>query len=192
MSNPPALYWLPNALTIGRVIAAPIMAGLMLLPLVLSSGEVASISITAAFYLFIASALTDWLDGYLARKLGVTSELGARLDLWADKALVFAFLIGFAWYDYRISAIGLLALTIRDMAIMRLRQKFPRASLGATHLAKLKTALVMIGIGLLFFSFQQGNLGPMVFGQVIFYVGCGLSVFTGLQYVRAVQTHKDG
>ena len=89
MQIPPQLMTLPNQLTIGRILAIPVIC------LFLVSGW--EWLRWLALLLYIAAAVTDWLDGFLARQMNLNSALGKMLDPIADKLLVGALLITFAW-----------------------------------------------------------------------------------------------
>ena len=183
------LKWLPNALTIARILAAPVI-----LYLLAGWGEIdpASASLWALF-LFIIASITDGLDGWAARALDASSKFGATLDLWGDKILVFAPLMGWliAGAFSPLALIALLALTARDIAIMALRAARPDVNLGASFLAKSKTALVMIGMSVMLLA-QWMLVETMSFaqitsliGQSLLTLGCIASLYTGLQYARA-------
>lgn len=137
----------PNALTLARALAGPIGAVL----LVQSSqavveSEAVRLGLLAAL-VFIIAALTDWLDGWLARLLKAESALGALLDPIADKCLVGAYLIAYciiSGFDAYL-VLPILVIVGRDMAVTALR--FIRPSVGTltvTLTAKTKTALQMV------------------------------------------------
>lgn len=196
-----SLSWLPNALTLLRIAAAPIMT--VLIYLFMSSPSVetkASLSMLAAS-IFLLAALTDWLDGYLARLLKATSDFGAKLDLWADKVIVFAVLLGVLPFQPVIAGIGLVSLSLRDILIMQLRARHPSINLKATFLAKSKTAIVMAGMAICLFAYAfrmyglnnetQTVITAMTtiqrIGLSVFVFGCVLSLGTGYQYFQATQ-----
>ncbi len=144
-----------------------------------------------ALLIFVAASLTDALDGWAARQLGAESALGAQLDLWADKALVAGCLAGFllagAFPLFSLAALG--ALTGRDLAIMALRNARPAASLGATGLAKSKSAIVMAGLAMVLLGLWLGDVGAWgamtALGWVVVGIGGLLSIYTGLKYAHA-------
>ncbi len=184
-----SLKWLPNALTIARILAAPII-----LYLLSGWGEIDPASAFLwALFLFIVASVTDGLDGWAARALDASSKFGATLDLWGDKILVFAPLMGWliAGAFSPLALIALLALTARDLVIMALRAARPDVNLGASFLAKSKTALVMVGMSIMLLA--QWMLAENVsfaeptslIGQSLLTLGCIASLYTGLQYARA-------
>lgn len=173
------LSWLPNALSLAR------MAGGVATALALAQG-----GFRAAALVFIAAALTDFLDGMAARALKAATPLGATLDLWADKVLVAGTLTGLL-IEGRFAlagAVGLVALTLRDLAIMALRALRPSASLSASTLAKIKTALVMAGLGAFLLALVPGGAAWMAAAaRIAFYAGCALSLITAAQYLAAAR-----
>ena len=201
-----SLKWLPNALTIARILAAPVIGWLVWQATIPGKAEHLALLATWALVLFILAALTDWLDGYLARRLKVTSALGAMLDLWADKILVAGVLLG-ALPNFPLMALaGLVFLTARDLLVMYLRARRPDVNLKATWLAKSKTAVVMTGMAIimlamtLYFQMAVQTYKPdtawirwlLFAGLGLYALGCLASLYTGLQYVRAaLQTQKS-
>jgi CDP-diacylglycerol--glycerol-3-phosphate 3-phosphatidyltransferase len=140
------------ALTLARFAAAPIVAGLLLWgsqALFTAGRDLALVLYALALVVFVLAALTDWLDGMLARRLNATSALGAALDHSADKALTTATLIVLAATALPIDLIAAAALLVtRDVAVGGLREglslsgrKLPVDSMG-----KIKTVVLMIGI----------------------------------------------
>ncbi len=198
------LSWIPNAVTLLRIAAAPLVGWLVWAFLNYEDIAFREVYAGLAFGIFTLAALTDWLDGFLARALNATSEFGAKLDLWADKILVFAVLIG-VFSAYPIIAIyGLICLSVRDLAVMRLRARRPDVNLKATFLAKSKTAIIMgaMSICMLAYAFamsatrlgHQEQLEQMILicrlGLSVFVFGCVLSLGTGLQYFLAASAPK--
>ncbi|KPP81323.1 MAG: CDP-diacylglycerol--glycerol-3-phosphate 3-phosphatidyltransferase [Oceanicaulis sp. HLUCCA04] len=187
------LRHLPNLVTILRGVGG--IAGAWLL---LQSAE-AALEETAVFYailsgvVFAAAALSDWLDGWLARQLGLQSALGALLDPIADKALTGAYLV-----VYTIIAGGNPALAIpvaiilaRDVIVTGLRLAGPAkdgAGYAVTRDAKAKTALTMIVVAVPLLLVAAG------FTQISdwFYIWVGgvwlvaaLTVWSAIPYLRA-------
>ncbi|MEM9667655.1 MAG: CDP-alcohol phosphatidyltransferase family protein [Pseudomonadota bacterium] len=190
------MSWLPNALTLLRIAAAPLVGWLIWRAPEQASNMESGRLYLIAFGLFSVACLTDWLDGYLARALNATSEFGAKLDLWADKIIVAAVLFGMIGHSLIWAVAGLLCLSVRDLYIMRLRQRRPDVNLKASFLAKSKTAIVMAGIattmlGTALIEFSPANNAPIQYqmlasaGVLAFVVGCLLSLYTGWQYVAA-------
>jgi len=138
------LWTLPNILTLGRIAAAP---GLALAAAVLEAPLVAPILLA----LFLAAALTDFLDGWLARRLDRTSAVGAMLDPVADKAMVLTALMVLIATSRVGPALVLPAAIIatREVLVSGLREHLGQTRLAVTRLAKWKTVLQMTAIGIL-------------------------------------------
>ena len=141
------MWTLPNILTMIRLIAAPMVA-VMFLYFTRPYAD------WAALVLFVGAALTDWLDGFLARAWKQESKLGAMLDPIADKAMVVIALLVLA------SIFGLDALILLPAALIVFREVFVSGlreflgdvagTLQVTKIAKWKTTVQMIAIALLF------------------------------------------
>jgi cardiolipin synthase (CMP-forming) len=197
------LKWIPNALSLARILVAPFVAVLIYLGMV--RGDM--LPLQWAFGLFVLSALTDWFDGYLARVLDAKSELGGKLDLWGDKLLVGLTLVALwlGWLNLgneypnpidgmvadpvraMIGVALLIALPVRDAYITRLRAKLEVRGIFVppTFLAKSKTAVVMAGMGIILAGLAHSMLGIALAGLIILGVGAAMSVWTALGYMRA-------
>ena len=199
---------LPTILTIARIAAGPIIAGLILWGDIqaLSAGmAAASIPFIAALVLFILAAVSDAADGYLARKYGVTSELGAALDHTADKVLTLCTLVVLAVTSLASDLIVAVVLILaRDAAIGGLREGLALSgkALPVSQGGKLKTVLVMVGAGavLALQTLIYANapaelisvpLGPdlsinvlATIGQAALWAGAAVALWTGALYVR--------
>lgn len=193
------LKWIPNVLTLLRIGLTPFIIWFVYYALKPDENYIREINASIAFVLFSVAAVTDWFDGYLARRFDAASELGAKLDLWADKILVFGVLLGAFMFQPIVALTGMLALTVRDIFIMRLRARRPDLNLKATFLAKSKTALIMAAMAIAMFgtAFRMRALrledvaGADLMQLVIrlalalFIFGCVLSLGTGYEYFRA-------
>lgn len=144
---------LPNTLTVARLVAAPVVGGLILFAgnaLYTLGSDLSVILLSTALVLFVLAALTDWLDGAMARKLDATSTMGAALDHAADKALVTASLVALAATALPFDMICAAAIIVtRDVTVAGLREglslsgrKLPVSSLG-----KVKTAVELLAVG---------------------------------------------
>ena len=200
------MKWLPNAVSISRLALAPLIGYLIWAGL---AKGVANRELEWAFGLFVFSALTDWLDGFLARKLDAKSELGGKLDLWGDKILVGItllalwagwmsdvhdhtdVLIGVLGYviPYGIGLFFLLAIPVRDSLVTRLRAQasLKGISLSPTFAAKSKTAVIMGGMGVLLAGLATGLSELGYAGFAILVLGALMSIWTGLSYFRAAR-----
>jgi CDP-diacylglycerol--glycerol-3-phosphate 3-phosphatidyltransferase len=172
----------PTALTWGRVFAIPLVVGVFYLPLDAPTRNL------VATVLFIAVALTDWLDGWLARRLKQTSSFGAFLDPVADKFLVCAALLILLQLD-RVNAVVALVIIGREIAISALREWM--AQIGAARsvavnvLGKLKTVVQMVAIPFLLFDGALfGVIDTRIWGTVLIYLACVLTVWSMVYYLR--------
>ena len=146
---------IPTLLTWTRIFAIPLIVGVFYLP---ESVIAAADKNFWATVMFVVFALTDWLDGYLARKLDQTSSFGAFLDPVADKFLVCASLLVLVDLG-RVDVIVALLIIGREIAISSLREWMAligaAKSVAVNLLGKLKTTLQMVAIPFLLFD---GNL----------------------------------
>jgi CDP-diacylglycerol--glycerol-3-phosphate 3-phosphatidyltransferase len=133
-------------------------------------------------------ALTDWLDGYLARKLNQTSSFGAFLDPVADKFLVCAALLILLQLD-RVNAFVALVIIGREIAISALREWM--AQIGASRsvavhmLGKLKTVVQMVAIPFLLFDGSLfGLIDTRIWGTVLIYLAAVLTIWSMVYYLR--------
>jgi CDP-diacylglycerol--glycerol-3-phosphate 3-phosphatidyltransferase len=126
---------------------------------------------------FALAALTDWLDGFVARKFAQATELGKFLDPLADKLLVLTVLILLA-VQLRVEVFSVLALVGREFAVMGLRlavREKGGAMLAASPLAKWKTAAQMLALFLLLASWPLGK--EVYYGSVVLALASGVEYF---------------
>ena len=173
---------LPNFLTWLRVLAIPLLVALFYLPLDARTVNVAATS------LFVAAAITDWVDGYLARKLGQTSAFGAFLDPVADKLLVSAALIMLVELQ-RVDALVALIIIGREITISALREWMAqigaRASVAVHSIGKLKTVAQLVAIPMLLFDAKLfGLIDCRIVGTWLVYAAAVLTVWSMLYYLR--------
>ncbi len=178
---------LPNILTYGRIAAVPVVAGLLLWG---TDG-----TRLGALAIYIAAAITDFFDGYLARKWGQQSALGKMLDPIADKVLVAVILLvlcgdqillgGHVW-----AAIIILA---REVLVSGLREFLGQlaVSVPVTKIAKWKTTVQLVAIGLLIAGPQGDQLitGVTKLGIAGLWIAAALTLYTGYDYFRAGLRH---
>lgn len=148
----PPFAWLPNALTWFRIGAGPFVAAGVLAAdrVVFSLGApTAALFAAGALVLFLAAALTDLLDGWLARRLRATTPLGAALDHAADKALTTAagLALAAAWLPFDLLC-ALLVILTRDAVIGGLREGLAGGgrAFAVSALGKVKTVAVLVGL----------------------------------------------
>lgn len=172
------LTWVPNALTLARCVLAVGVAWLILT-------QPATSLVTAAAFVLIA--MTDFLDGWAARRLKAVSAFGAFLDPVADKLLVgfslvaLAYLQSWAW----VLLIPTLAIVGRDIIATGIRL-FPSIEMPVSQLAKWKTALEMIGIVTLLLAAPLAISAVWTVGLAIVWLAAALSVYTLGLYVGAL------
>lgn len=144
----------------------------------------------AAAIIFLLAAITDWLDGYIARRLEQTSEFGAFLDPVADKMIVATALIILVQSDPRIIVAALAAIIIgREIAVSALREWM--AELGTRHrvavsgYGKLKTIMQMTGLCCMLFAEPLFGLPIYDIGVLFLVLAAGLTLWSMAGYVRA-------
>jgi CDP-diacylglycerol--glycerol-3-phosphate 3-phosphatidyltransferase len=193
---------LPTLLTIFRIVAAPAIAGLVLWAsqIVHVNAQTAGLVYLAALVLFIAASLTDWLDGYLARKLDAVTPLGAALDHAADKVLITCVLVALAYaaLPWWLVLASVLILG-RDVAVAGLREGIAAQgkTLPVSGLGKWKAAAEMAGVGAflafqtaaLMFAPQSVILGLDWAARILLWAAAALALISGAQYL-AVLTRK--
>jgi len=147
--------------------------------------------------LFILAALTDWLDGYLARKLEQTSPFGAFLDPVADKLMVAAALVMLVAdpkvhlhvLDLRLFAVMVLVIVGREIAVSALREWMSevgkRSHVAVSFVGKIKTSSQMIAIP--FLLWQKPLFGLPIFriGEILLYIAAALTLWSMLIYLKA-------
>lgn len=173
---------LPTLLTWARIVSIPLVVGVFYLDLQDQTRNL------IATVLFIVVALTDWADGYLARKLNMTSAFGAFLDPVADKFLVCAALLILVHLN-RLHALVALVIIGREIAISALREWM--AQIGASRsvavhiLGKVKTAVQMIAIPfLLYHGVLFGVIDTQLWGTVLIYLSAVLTVWSMVYYLQ--------
>ena len=186
---------IPTMLTWLRILLIPIFVGAFYWPENLRTlGEMPSHQVNVfATSVFIIAALTDWLDGYLARYLKQTSAFGAFLDPVADKLMVAAALIVLVEFG-RVGAIVSLIIIGREIAISALREwmagEGQRSSVGVAMIGKVKTAVQMLAIILLLY-WDDVNLGTLGLfktkdvGHVLIVIAAFLTLLSMAYYLRA-------
>ena len=183
---------LPNLVTSLRIVMIPLIVGVFYLPDAWLSPSAKNISATA---IFVVAAITDWLDGYLARKLDQMSAFGAFLDPVADKLMVAGALLVLLQLDRLESAVALIIIG-REIAISALREwmaKIGQAkSVAVAFVGKIKTASQMIAIPLLLYHDDLfGMLNCQWLGTILINVAAVLTVISMLYYLRKALPHAS-
>jgi len=175
---------LPNLLTLSRILAVALVVGLMFLDPPLGSWT--------ALAAYTYACVTDFFDGFLARRLKQQSAMGRFLDPIADKILVSAVLLMLAAKS-RIVGIELLPAIIilcREILVSGLREFLAglRVSVPVSQLAKWKTTLQMIALGFLIVGPAGPDFGPLTTSEVGIWglwLAAAWTLFTGYDYLRA-------
>lgn len=132
---------------------------------------------TFAAVLFLLFALTDWLDGFIARRTKTITSFGKYMDPFADKVLVISVLIALTFYQL-VPFWGVLVIVLREMAVMLLRLmavEKKKKVISASWSAKIKTVVQMAAVVLLLMVWP--------YAYVVFWVAVGLTVYSFVEYV---------
>lgn len=171
---------LPNLLTLSRILAIPAICAAFYLP--------GAWSAWLPLGLFIAAGVTDWFDGYFARKWGQMSDLGRFLDPVADKLLVAAvilMLIAFERID-RITCVAAVVIMCREITVTGLREFLAelRVKVPVSRLAKWKTTVQLIALGILIVGDEGPSFVPVkLIGEIMLWVAALLTLYTGWDYL---------
>lgn len=177
------MFWtIPTLMTWARIVAIPLIVGVFYLPLEVSTrNEIATV-------MFVIFAATDWLDGYLARKLNQVSAFGAFLDPVADKFLVCACVLVLVHLG-RADVFVALIIIGREIAISALREWM--AQIGASKsvavhmIGKLKTTAQMVAIPfLLFDGVLFGLIDTHVWGVWLIWISAVMTVWSMIYYLQ--------
>jgi cardiolipin synthase len=193
------MFALPNALTIMRIVLVPIFVVAFVIP-----GDAARL---VAFAVFALAGISDWLDGFAARKLKAGSDFGRMLDPIADKVLVaVALMMLVAEGTFRkdipgtgesvfslLRLVPALIILSREILVSGLREFLAgtRVSVPVTNVAKFKTAVQMIAIGAMILTPLASKYAPDLPGKtytgiayVLLWVAAALTVYTGVIYFK--------
>jgi cardiolipin synthase len=175
----------PNLITLSRISMIPFIVAIFYFPddMVSFSGKN-----VVATVIFIFAAVTDWLDGYLARRLNQTSAFGAFLDPVADKLFVVGALIILLFLG-RVDPLVALIIIGREIAISALREWMAKVgqakSVAVAFIGKLKTVVQMVAIPLLLYSDWLFDLVDCQWlGTILINVAAVLTVASMLYYLR--------
>ncbi|MDB5733616.1 MAG: CDP-diacylglycerol--glycerol-3-phosphate 3-phosphatidyltransferase [Alphaproteobacteria bacterium] len=198
------MFALPNALTILRIVLVPVFAFAFVMP-----GEVARLT---AFAVFVIAGVSDWLDGFAARKLKAGSDFGRMLDPIADKVLVaVALMMLVAEGTFRrvnpdtgdtafslLRLVPALIILSREILVSGLREYLAgtRVSVPVTAIAKFKTAVQMLAIGAMILTPLADTYVPgmtsmtySALAYILLWVAAALTVYTGVVYFRNGMAH---
>lgn len=177
---------IPNTLTFSRIALIPMIAALFFMESTWGANAV-----YANIALYIAAALTDYFDGYFARRWKVVSPLGTFLDPISDKIMVaclLVLLIGFGRLE-GLWMIPVLVILTREFLISGLREFLgpKNIQVPVTNLAKWKTTLQMLALGLLIAGPLSG--GILLAGQIALTAAALITAITGWGYLKAGLAH---
>jgi cardiolipin synthase len=191
------MFALPNALTIMRIVLVPVFVVAFVIP-----GDVARL---VAFAVFALAGISDWLDGFAARKLKAGSDFGRMLDPIADKVLVavaLMMLVAEGTFTRYNTATGMLSLVklvpaliilTREILVSGLREFLAgtRVSVPVTAVAKFKTAIQMLAIGAMILTPLADVFAPGIpaltyaaMAYILLWVAAALTVYTGVIYFK--------
>lgn len=180
--NAGMFFNLPTLLTWARIVAIPLIVAVYELPMQHATQNL------VATVLFIVFALTDWADGWLARRLNQTSSFGAFLDPVADKFLVCASLLILVQLD-RVDALVALVIIGREIAISALREWM--AQIGASRsvavhmVGKLKTTVQMVAIPFLLYDGRLlGVVDTHLWGTGLIWLAAVLTIWSMVYYLQ--------
>jgi CDP-diacylglycerol---glycerol-3-phosphate 3-phosphatidyltransferase len=179
---------LPNALTWFRVVAIPLVVLVFYGPQLFGWHE--TWARPAAGLLFGLAGITDYFDGYLARRLGLTSSFGAFLDPVADKLIVSTALVLLVQADPQITLALVAAIIIgREITVSALREWMSqigaRAHVAVSIFGKWKTTLQIIGISFMLYRERLLTLPIYRIGEWLVYVAAALTLWSMIDYLRA-------
>src|SRR5579871_5359946 len=179
---------LPNLLTYARCAAVPVVAGLLFWP-------DAAWARWSALAIFVAAAITDFFDGYLARAWSQQSSLGRMLDPIADKLIVSAVILMLAADQTIVGATLWAAIVIlcREILVSGLREYLAelRVPVPVTRVAKWKTTVQMVALSVLIAGPAGESVlpGATMTGIVLLWIAAILTLYTGWDYMKAGWDH---
>ena len=176
----PILSRLPNALTIARLAAIPVFWWVML--------EAENGHSTLAFVIFGVASLTDWFDGWLARRYGSFSRFGRLADPLADRLLIDSAVI-LLWYHDRLPWLAPVLIIGRDLVLALGMGSAARHGyeLSVIYLGKTATSVLMVGLGMMILVPSSAT-----WPAVLFWAGLGLSLAAGVVYLVSVRARARG
>ena len=176
-----------------RIAAIPLVVFVFYLPQLVGPYSWAR---PAAALVFAFAAMTDWLDGYLARRLNQTSAFGAFLDPVADKLMVTTVLVIIVQADPQIYLAVTAAIIIgRELTISALREWMAelgrRRHVAVSGTGKLKTILQMVGLGALLWYVPTFGLPVYAIGKALLILAAGLTLWSMMVYLRSARPHMS-
>lgn len=183
------MWNLPNLITLFRITLIPVLVVVYFLKIPYREAVISGV--------FVLAALTDWLDGYLARRMNATTKLGAFLDPVADKLIVSSALVLLVSDSSVLDkvfhtmpfAIAVTIIVGREIAISALREWMAelgeRGAVAVGLVGKVKTAVQMIAIALLLYGLPLYGLPTFLIGEIMLYVAALLTLWSMIEYLKA-------
>ena len=192
---------LPNKITMSRIFMTILIIGICLFPFYSVgidipkyevSGIVMDLRYVIAGVLFIIAAVTDFIDGRLARSKNIVTDTGKMLDAIADKVLVNSVLVIFAANGF-IHPIVAVIYIFRDEVVnaMRMHAAKNGVVVPASITGKIKTFAMMTGLSLMFFYNLPFELINIHIDEFLVYFATVMSVVSGIEYYRAIMKNKN-
>jgi CDP-diacylglycerol--glycerol-3-phosphate 3-phosphatidyltransferase len=176
---------LPNRITIFRLVLVPVVIGLLTLVKLHPEWLANTLSLLgwAAGWTFTVASITDFFDGYIARKRNIITAFGSFIDPIADKFLVVSSLIMLGALD-RIPVLLVITLVLRElyMTSLRLLATNEGISVPVTQLGKWKTATQMVGIPMLMANEVWLGIPFPTLGTICIYLAAALSLYSAFDY----------
>lgn len=175
---------MPNLLTWARILMIPLLIGIFYLSDTVLADEGKNL---AAALIFALASVTDWLDGFLARRFDQATRFGAFLDPVADKLMVTTALVILVWLD-RVGIFVAAIIIGRELAISALREWMAligeSRGVAVSYIGKLKTASQMVAIILLFLYEPILSIPIYALGTSLVYVAVVLTVWSMFYYIK--------
>ncbi|MBA53100.1 MAG: CDP-diacylglycerol--glycerol-3-phosphate 3-phosphatidyltransferase [Pseudomonadales bacterium] len=176
------LLTIPNLLTLLRIALIPVFVGVYYLPYHWSA--------LAGAIIFALAGITDWVDGYLARKMGQSTKLGAFLDPVADKLMVAAALVLLVEaHATALLVIPSIVIISREITVSALREWMAelgkRASVAVSFVGKVKTTVQMVAITGLLANEPDMEYWVVWLAYLLLYVATGLTLWSMMMYLKA-------
>ncbi|QIB67778.1 CDP-diacylglycerol--glycerol-3-phosphate 3-phosphatidyltransferase [Kineobactrum salinum] len=181
---------IPNTLTIMRILLIPVLVVVFYMPF--------RHHLLVAALIFTVAAVTDWLDGYLARRLGQMTKFGAFLDPVADKLMVaVALVLLVERHDTKLLTLAACVIIGREIVVSALREWMAelgqRTSVAVSYIGKVKTAFQMIAIiGLLAIDPVRGDSWLLAASYLMLYLSAVLTLWSMIIYLRAAAEVMKG
>ena len=180
------------ALTWARIAFIPLIVGVFYVPDALVSPHMKNV---LACIMFIIAAITDALDGYIARNYSMATMMGAFLDSVADKLVVCSAIVVLLAFD-RVDMIVALIIVGREIAVTALREWMAKIGAAATvkvnWFGKIKTIAQMTAIPMLLFFDPFFGIDIYLVGTVLIWVAAVLTVYSMFVYMSAAWPHIEG